>query len=447
MKPFDLGTLVYIISAISLLFGCLMLTFNRINPEINGPIYWSFGSFCIMASSLLFTMEHVLNGFIAFVVSATFAISGIVLYWCGIRAFKDLQVKHLLGVGIALSQLIVSTLFYTAFPMPNARMASYSFIAIIACLICVWELKKPVDKQFRLAFNICLIVFIVTVITSSVRIYVILTTLPGDAYNPSYANLLVYFVTNVTQAMLIFSFMMMVSIKVSEKIKIKVEVQQKLFSIIAHDLSGPVGMINIMLNMANQENDFQEGQRTQFYKEAEKLSSSTNHLLQNLLYWTRNQIDDIKPITRKIDLNKLIVDNIELLAQIAHAKDIQIEYEPTTDIYGLADERMIDTVIRNLISNAIKFSYSGGIVKINSENFGMNVLLKISDNGIGMSDEVQRNLFEYKKIDSLSGTSGEKGTGLGLMLCKEFVERNDGILTINSKESTGAEIMITLPGA
>lgn len=444
MKPFDLGTLVYIIGAISFLFGILMLIFYRINPDINGPIFWSLGSFCVVISSLTFTMEHLLNGYVAFVISAIFAIGGIMLYWSGIRAFKGLPVKYRVVIGVVLLQLILSTLFYSILPMPNARMSTYSLISIVASLISARELKKPVEKPFRLAFNICLIVFVITALTSAFRVYVIQTTLPGDAYNPSMANLLVYFFTNVTQAMLIFSFMMMVSVKVAEQMKIKVEVQQKLFSIIAHDLSGPVGMINVMLNMANNDKDLQEKQRNQFYIEVEKLSSSTNHLLQNLLHWTRDQLGDLKPIIKKLDLDKVIVANIELLQQLAQVKGISIVYKPNENMFCLGDIRMVDTVVRNLISNAIKFSNTDGRITISIENSGTFVLVKVADNGVGMSKEVLKSLFVSGQGRTTSGTAGERGTGLGLMLAKEFVVGNKGDIAVKSTEGVGTEVVVKL---
>lgn len=447
MKPFDLGTLIYIIAAISLLFGFLMLIFNRINPDIKGPIFWSLGSFSIVVGSLLFTMDDLINGYFAFVISGTFAVAGMGLYWAGIRAFKELQVKYSIIGGIILFQFVFCTLFYAVFSMPNARMATYSSAGIMVGLLSVLELKKGITKPYRLAFNICLIVFVISILTSVLRITVILTTLPGDAHNPSFANLLVYFFVNITQAMLIFSFMMMVSVKVSERLKVKVDAQRKFYSIISHDLSGPVGMINVMLNMANHDHELPESQKSIIYNEVENLSGSTYHLLQNLLFWSRNQLENLKPNIHKFDLNKVILDNIEFMQQIAKTKGISIGYESGHQLHCLGDVRMIDTVVRNLISNSIKYSHSGGEITITGENSGMYVLVKISDNGVGMSDEIQRNLFLFNEISSVAGTNGEKGSGLGLLLCKEFVEGNDGTLSIRSKVNSGTEVIVKLPGA
>ena len=106
---------------------------------------------------------------------------------------------------------------------------------------------------------------------------------------------------------------------------------------------------------------------------------------------------------------------------------------------------MIDTVIRNLISNAVKFTKTGGEIKIACDNTGMNLLVKISDNGVGMSKDVQNNLFKFNGSVTNTGTGGEKGTGLGLYLCKEFVEENNGSLIVRSHENIGTEVIVSLP--
>ncbi len=447
MKPLDIGTLVYIIAAISSLFGFLMLIFSRINPGIKGPLYWSLGSFSIVISSLLFTMDDLVNGYIVFVLSAAFSIMGTGLYFLGIRAYKELSVNYYILAGFVFLQLFFSTLFYSVFSMPNARMVSYSTISILIYLFIIWELKKPVSKPYRLAFLLCQIVFIISAITSLFRIYHIITTFSGDAHSPSSANILLYFFVNITQAMLIFSFMMMVSIKVSEELKVKVEAQRKFFSIIAHDLNGPVGLISVMLNMVNNDNDLLEEQRNIAYKEVEKLSDSTHHLLQNLLFWSRNQLEDLSPKLERFDIDLVIGETIGLLRQISKAKDISIDYDTNESLFCLGDVRMIETVIRNLISNSIKFTNSGGKITITTKKSGAKVIVKIADNGIGMNQKTQKNLFKFNESGTKAGTSGERGTGLGLMLCKEFIEGNNGSLSIQSQENVGTEVSVTLQEA
>ena len=446
MKPLDLNTLVYIIAAISLLFAVLMLLFSKMTPSIKGPLHWSLGSFSAVVSSFLFASFPAVNGFIAIVVSSGFTILTIVLYWAGIRAFKELSVNYKVLAGLVLLQLVVATLFYSVIPMPNTRMVAYSVLSTFVCLLAISELVKPVAKPYRLAFGLCTVVFTISALTSIFRIVVIIMSKPGVPYAPTNANLTFYFFINLTQALLLFSFVLLISTKIAERLKKKVEDQRKFYSIIAHDLSGPVGMINAMLNMANQDIELEENHKKQIYTEVENLSASTHHLLQNLLYWSRNQLEDLRPYLKKFDLNKVILENIEFLQQIAKSKHITIVYNPHTDLFCHADARMIDTVLRNLISNAIKFSYSGGTIEISVEKSEV-LIVRIKDNGMGMSEEVRKNLFVPRENGTTSGTKGEKGTGLGLMLCKEFVETNNGSITVLSKEGVGTEFVVKIPVA
>lgn len=444
MKPLDLYTVVSIIAAISLIFGILMWIFGKINPTIKGPMQWSLGSFSAVISSLLFVGLPQVGGYLSLVVSGAFVLLSIGLYWAGIREFKELRVNYKIVAGLVLLQLFFGSLFYLVFAMPNTRMVFYSAVTIIGYCLAIRELIRPADKPYRLAFHLCLIVFIISVLTSIFRIYTILTTLPSIAHSPSPANMLVYFFINIAMTMLLFSFMLLVSIKVSEQFKMKVENQHKFFSIIAHDLNGPVGMINEMLNLANNDNELPKDQKEMFLQEAGKLSNSTYQLLQNLLFWSRSQLEKLIPNIQKFDLNKLILENIEFLQQISKTKDISIEYEQATHLQCFGDMRMIDTVIRNLISNSIKYTHWGGKITISAEISEKHVVLKVKDNGVGMSADTQKNLFKFKEMNSKTGTDGESGTGLGLVICKEFVEGSKGTMTINSKENVGTEVLVKL---
>lgn len=138
---------------------------------------------------------------------------------------------------------------------------------------------------------------------------------------------------------------------------------------------------------------------------------------------------------------------MEFLKQVAVSKDIALSYEPTSDLLAMADSRMIDTVVRNLISNAIKFTNPGGAVSITCQSEKDQLILKIADTGIGMSNERLNKIFHFNETSPKAGTKGEKGTGLGLYICKEFIEGNQGTIKISSQENVGTEVTITIPEA
>jgi len=445
MKPLDLNTLLYVIGAISFLFALLMFLFYKRIPTVKGPMQWSYGSFSAVFGSLLFGLYPAVSGYIAFVVAGTFTTVAIAFYLAGIRVYKGLQINVYILFGLVFLQFFLGNLFYLVFPMPNVRMASFSAVCVIGLLFIIREFVQPMAKPYRLAFILCSIVFGISAITSLYRLIYIFLFLPGEAHSPTNANLLFYFMTNVTQALLMGSFLLLISVKLSERLELKVEAQRKFFSILAHDLIGPVGTVKQMLELANNDKEIPDNQRDKIYKEVERLSESTYHLLQNLLLWSKNQIENMEPVIRKFDMNRVILENIELLQRISATKDISLIYNPRPEIFCLADARMIDTVIRNLISNAVKYTQTGGEIKIDCDNAGTNLLVKISDNGVGMGKDVQDNLFKFNGSVTNTGTGGEKGTGLGLYLCKEFVEGNNGSLIIRSHENVGTEVIVSLP--
>jgi len=445
MKPLDLNTLLYVIGAISLLFALLMYLFHKRIPTVKGPLQWAYGSFSAVFGSLLFGLYPAVPGYIAIVVAGTCTTITIAYYLAGIRIYKGLPINFQVLYGFVFLQFFLGNLFYVVFPMPNVRMVSFSTVCVIGLLFIIRELLLPAPKPYRLAFILCSIVFGISALTSIYRIIYIALFLPGDAYSPTNANLLFYFMTNVTQALLMGSFLLLISVKISERLEMKVEAQRKFFSILAHDLIGPVGTVIQMLELANNDKDIPDNQRDKIYNEVERLSGSTYHLLQNLLLWSKNQIENVEPVIRKFDMNRVILENIELLQRISATKDISLIYSPRPELFGFADARMIDTVIRNLISNAVKYTQTGGEIKIACDNAGTNLLVKISDNGVGMSKDVQDNLFKFNGSVTNIGTGGEKGTGLGLYLCKEFVEENNGSLIVHSHENVGTEVIVSLP--
>ena len=445
MKPLDLTTLIYIISAISLLFAVLMLIYHKTNSTIKGPLYWSLGSFSAVISAVLFATFPLVTGYFAYVISGVFSVLTFCFYWAGISAFKEIKVNFRAIAGLVFLQFVLGTLFYAVLEIPTARMVAFSAVMIITSLFVISDLVKPIAKPYQLAFLLCTIAFVISASTSAFRIVLTILNQQDSAYAPTQANLLVYFFTNLTQALLLFSFVWMIGLKISERLKLKVEAQRKFFSVIAHDLSGPVGTVTQMLELVNNDHDLPDDERNVMLGEVEKLSDSTYHLLQNLLFWSKNQLEDLNPVVKKFDLNEIVLENIKLLRHISAPKDIAIVYEPKPELYCLADERMIDTVVRNLISNAVKFTHSGGRVTITCDKSETNLLVKIADNGIGMSPEVQHNLFKFNGSVTKSGTFGEQGTGLGLYLCKEFVEENNGSLIIRSHENVGTEVVVSLP--
>jgi len=170
-----------------------------------------------------------------------------------------------------------------------------------------------------------------------------------------------------------------------------------------------------------------------------------NKLLENLLHWARSQTGKIEYKPEPINLRKLSFESIELLKSQALKKSIDLSSKIDPLIEVNADRNMLETIIRNLVSNALKFTPENGKVRVTSADLGNMVEVSVVDSGIGMSQEDVKKLFRIDVKNSEIGKSKEKGTGLGLILCKEFVERHGGIIWVESELEHGSKFNFTLP--
>ncbi len=220
------------------------------------------------------------------------------------------------------------------------------------------------------------------------------------------------------------------------------QVKDKFFSIISHDLRSPINALSGILELMDKD----QISPTEFSTLNKELRLQFNHtktLINNLLDWTLLQMDKLKIQVEKIDLHVLADNNIKLLSSL-HYKEIKITNKVTPHSFALGDSNMINLVVRNLLTNAIKFSEAGDLIEVDAKLEGENYIVSVKDNGVGISPEVQKILFEKTSGYSTRGTANEKGTGLGLILCKEFVERNGGRIWLESELEKGSTFFFTI---
>jgi len=236
-------------------------------------------------------------------------------------------------------------------------------------------------------------------------------------------------------------FMLSKSLQYNKKLAAS---RDKMFAIIAHDLQGPIGNLRSMLDILIR-NDYQPEALQKLLKLAHNSVSSTFSLLQNLLTWTKAQKGTIEYMPNLFDIKTLVDTVLALFSSSLNEKSIIAinEIEPNIIVY--ADKNMISTVIRNLISNSIKFSNVKGQITFKSQMLNNEVEIIIEDNGIGMSDEIVKKLLDSDEYISTPGTNRERGSGLGLKLCIEFLQRNKSGLQIYSKQFVGSKFCFNLP--
>jgi signal transduction histidine kinase len=222
--------------------------------------------------------------------------------------------------------------------------------------------------------------------------------------------------------------------------------KDKFFSIIAHDLRSPfntiIGFSNLLVEQIQQKDYDGIGEIAGYIQDS---SNRAMLLLMNLLVWARSQTGSIEFSPVKIDLSLLISDQIELLGPTALQKKIAIQKEFQDRVFIFADTEMVKTILRNLISNAIKFTHPLGVIQIVVKQTVSETIVSVIDNGMGIAPETIAKLFRIEKAISTKGTTQEAGTGLGLILCKEFVERHGGKIWVESEAGSGSRFHFTIP--
>ena len=223
--------------------------------------------------------------------------------------------------------------------------------------------------------------------------------------------------------------------------------KDKFFSIIAHDLKNPLGSFRSMLNLlVDQYNIFEEQERKEFLTVMKDSSAQLYNLLENLLEWSRSQRGLIKFNPNDTDLKMLAQNSITVLRLQADKKQIKLVNNIPSGTKVFADENLISTVIRNLISNAIKFTLEGGEITAGIINESVDsITCYIKDSGVGMNQAIKAKLFRIDDTITSKGTADEAGTGLGLILCKEFIEMHGGTIWVESELDKGSTFYFSLP--
>lgn len=224
--------------------------------------------------------------------------------------------------------------------------------------------------------------------------------------------------------------------------------KDKFFSIISHDLKNPFASVLSISELID--NNFESTNTDELKDGVAKIHKTNKHiyeLLENLLTWSKTQRGSISIDKVKFNLSKIIETNINILKLSAEKKNLTIQNETSDNIFAFGDREMISTVVRNLLNNAVKFTPSGKNIRIITSRDKNIITVKISDEGVGISPENQHRLFSIEDKYKTEGTGGEKGTGLGLIICKEFVEENDGIIDVSSIPGRGSTFIFTIPSA
>lgn len=233
----------------------------------------------------------------------------------------------------------------------------------------------------------------------------------------------------------------------TEELKKTIQGRDKMYSVIAHDLRSPLGSIKMVLNMfvMTMSPQMIGEEQYEMLDSANKSTEELFNLLDNLLKWTKTQTGRLTVVFQDFELVKSISGVLEIFSLVSSSKNIELIFDSNEEINVRGDIDIVKTITRNLLSNAIKFSFSGSKIIIEVKKIDNMAVVSVKDFGKGMSQEEQQKLFNSETHFSKYGTNNEEGSGLGLLLCKDFATKNRGDLWLQSEEGKGSTFFFSVP--
>ena len=231
-----------------------------------------------------------------------------------------------------------------------------------------------------------------------------------------------------------------------DELQATVEARDKMYSVIAHDLRSPIGTLKMVFNMLsiNLTADQIGEDSFEMISMGNNITESTFMLLDNLLKWTKSQIGRMNTVFQEVDISEVVLFASKMSDVVAQVKNIEVEYEIPGPITVSCDVDMVKTIMRNLMSNAIKYSQEGGKIVVAVSETPTHAAISVRDNGIGIKEEDIPKLLNPETHYTTYGTKNEEGSGLGLQLVQDLTHRNGGSLTIESKEGEGSTFTFTI---
>jgi len=222
------------------------------------------------------------------------------------------------------------------------------------------------------------------------------------------------------------------------------EFKDKLFTIVSHDIKSPLGVLVSLLELLDDGKDFDEEENKEILYEIKLNLKNTYEMVENVLQWFRSKMDGIAYNRMTWKLSDRVKISLIFLKQNAELKEIKVIHEIPKDIFAYVDRDMLEIVMRNIFSNSIKFTNKGGTIKVSAKESDGIVTIAIEDNGVGMESARVEEIFGDSYCNTALGTLGEKGTGIGIMICREFIEKNNGKMWAESIAGKGTTFYFTI---
>jgi signal transduction histidine kinase len=224
--------------------------------------------------------------------------------------------------------------------------------------------------------------------------------------------------------------------------------KEKLFAVLAHDLRGPVGTVrNLLAAIVENGEAFTERELRSYLPEMHRSVASVYELLENLLDWVRSQMDEIRALQERLEISSLVEGLVSSLSEAAEAKGLRLEIETAAGLCAYSDRRMVEAILRNFLTNAIKFTPRGGAIRVITlrSDDASSTLVRVEDTGMGMDEATLKALFTMDPAKRRDGSSGERGSGIGLVFCADLARRLGGRIEAESVVGGGSVFTLFIP--
>jgi signal transduction histidine kinase len=453
----DVKTLFYLFAISNVFIGLLLLVFNYKNKNQKEITFiYSSGKFIVAIFWVAFAYREQWSIYITYVFANVLALTVLCLelycfYFVGRKPNYKVLLRNLLFI-----LLVSSSLFFFIDSTPAVKVVHMSVVFI--GLYLVGGLVLIFNHRGFTTLKIVAIMSLAMCFTFIAKFFIPPNS--SGLLSPNYIIVFSYissYLLGFCWTILYFDVLNQIAQKEillkneeieldNKKLKELNATKAKLFSIIAHDLRNPIqAIIQLGQMVSGKLGPLSDADKAEAIQAITKSANTTNNLLSNLLQWGRSETGKLAIQRDQIYLRQLVADCEEVLSETLIQKIIHFENRIEGDVYATADYNMISTVLRNLISNAAKFTNEGGSIIVSCSVMNSTARIQVTDTGVGIPSNVLQKLFDTQFQFYTKGTNNEPGTGLGLKLCKEFIEQNGGTIGAESVESKGSTFYFTLP--
>lgn len=446
----DIKTILICLFIINLYLGFFTFVIRKTQLTFPGIKYWIASHFLIASGYMLLSLGGKIPDFFSVILSRTFFIIGCFIRIFGIQKFFQKEItrahKLLSGIVFFIFEFLIIFFTYTDANLSKIIATTGFFISGMAVIAGIQILRNKSAGNRTLHFFTAMVFFIFAGIFLSRVTGSVLFPKNKNLFASTFLNNLQFMSTMLIDITWTIMFFVIYNQRLTFQLRKLNSTKDRFFSILAHDLRTPfnsiLGFSKLILAKLRTEKVSTIEDHLHI---VQTMARQTYKLLEEILIWAKCQSGDILYAPKRVHFPTICREIVENLKLLTIEKNITIHYRLNDSTYLLADENMLKTILRNLISNGIKFTNANGAVTISSNLEGTLAIITVSDTGVGIDQKNIKKLWEITTHYSTTGTANEKGTGFGLILCKEFVELHGGKIWVESEPGKGSNFKFIMP--